>query len=69
MMDMRDIDLYHTLVRERQAEIQEVIRTHTLLKGGPAAGRRRKALLALIGLAGLIAIAVVATGAQFFGWG
>jgi hypothetical protein len=66
MMDMRDIDLYNAMINERQAEILDQIKRHTLLKGSQAPGNRRKALLALLGIAALLALAFLATGAQFF---
>jgi hypothetical protein len=65
MMDMRDIDLYNAIMNERQAEILDQIKRHTLLKGSQASGSRRKALLALLAAA-LLVLAFVATGAQFF---
>src|SRR5574337_754408 len=61
MYDLRNIDLYTTLVKDRQAEMLAESRTHTLLKGDRPAGTRRRALLVLLGVAVLIAIAVIAT--------
>ena len=63
-MDSRDIDLFASIIKERQDEILCEIKKEALLNDGTrVTGTKRKLLLAL--LAAIVVVAVAA-GVQFF---